>query len=241
MSECIHGLEVPQCDICYPKTPPPPTRSVRTPSVRSPRAATVVTSRKAIDPGQQRIYHVTHVRNLEAILADGSVRAAVTPMVDVSTELTRELRLTAAVGERSVADHVPFYLTPSAERWDELRSGAVDETRWAPAARTAAAADFVVLVTTVGALEGAVVTDGDAAGSLTRFSSGDEIVRALTRLHDSETLDAAEVLAPDAVPVESIQLIGVANDPARERVRALLGAGSRTKVAVYPPWFHSTE
>ncbi len=219
------------------------SRAVRPAAARAPRAAAVATSRKSIDPGQQRVYHVTHIRNLEAILAAGDLSAQATPVVDLSTELTRELRLTAeAAPGRSVAEYVSFYLTPSAAIWDDLRRGAEDETRWSSAARAAASVDFVVFVTTVSALgEGTVVTDGDAAGSLTRFWGGDDIVRALTRLHDSETTDQAEVLAPVSVPFGAIQLIGVANDPVRERVRAILGAGVKTKVAVYPPWFQAAE
>lgn len=238
MPECIHGLDVPLCDICYPKTPaakPPVARAPRTSATRTPRAGAVTTSRKSIDPAQQRAYHVTHVRNLESILAAGGLETAATPAVDVSTDLTRELRLTAEVAPgRSVADFVPFYLAPSATLWGDLRDGAQDETRWSAAARAAASTDFVVLVATVGALgPDAVVADGDAAASFTRFATGDEITRALTRLHDSETLDAAEVLAPGSVPLSAIQLIGVANDRVRDTVRGL----TSTKVAVYPPWF----
>jgi hypothetical protein len=236
--ECIHGLEIPLCDICYPKTQPVkpvPVRTARAP--RTTRIAGVSTSRKSVDPARQRVYHVTHIDNLESILDADRLSADATPIVDLSTELTRELRLTAEVGSgRPVADHVPFYLAPTAARWDELRRGAEDETRWSAAARAAASVDFVVLVTTVSALgPDAVVADGDAAASLTRFASGEEITAALTRLHDTESFDAAEVLAPGAVDFGVIQLIGVANDRVRDRVREQ----TSTKVAVYPPWFQA--
>ena len=238
MPECIHGLEIPLCDACYPKAQPEkaaPVRAVRTP--RSTRVAGVATSRKSIDPTTQRVYHVTHINNLESILDADQLDAGANPTVDLSTALTRELRLTAEVGPgQSVAEYVPFYLAPTALRWDELRRGAEDETRWSAAARTAAPVDFVVLVTTVSALgPDAVVADGDAAASLTRFATGDGIVTALTRLHDTATSDAGEVLARASVPFSSIQLIGVANDRVRDRVRDLTSA----KVAVYPPWFQA--
>lgn len=236
MPECIHGLEIPLCDICYPKTPPPKVAVVRAPRASAPRlAGAVKTSRTSIDPARQRVYHVTHIRNLEGILDTGAISADTPPVVDLSADLTRELRLTAEVAPgSSVAQHVPFYLAPSAALWDDLRRGADDETRWSAAARSAASADFVVLVTTVALLgEGAVIADGDAAATFTRFATGDELGRALTRLHDSEGLDAAEVLVPSAVPYDTIQLVGVANDRVRDRVREL----TSTKVAVYPPWF----
>jgi len=244
VQECIHGLEVPRCDLCYPKAQPEkPVVARRSAAPRSQRVAGVSTTRKSIDPAQQRVYHVTHISNLAPILDAYELRADATPVVDVSTPLTRELRATAEVApERSVADHVPFYLAPTAAVWDELRRGAEDETKWSAAARAAASVDFIVLVSTVAGLGvDAIVTDGDAAGSVTRFSSGDEITRALTRLHDTEAIDVAEVLAPEVVSFEAIQLIGVANDRVRDRVRELIDGGSPVKVAVYPPWFQVAD
>jgi hypothetical protein len=235
VQECIHGLEIPRCDICYPKAQPEKPVVVRATRAASPRIAGVRTSRKTIDPTQQRAYHVTHIGNLEAILDADALSADATPLVNLSTDLTRELRLTAEVAPgKSVAGYVPFYLTPTASLWSDLRSGAQDETRWSAAARAAASVDFVVLVTTVSSLgPDAVIADGDAAGSLTQFSTGAEIGRALTRLHDAEGFDVAEALAPGSVPYRAIQLIGVANDRVRDRVRDF----TPTKVAVYPPWF----
>jgi len=40
------------------------------------------------------------------------------------------------------------------------------------------------------------------------------------------------------VPLSSVALVAVANEPRRDEVRALLrSAGVSIKVAVYPPWF----
>lgn len=268
MPECIHGLEIPLCDICYPKAVPerPRTARVTTPrtsSVRSrstsgatagtstPRVAGASTSRKSVNAAEQRVYHVTHIRNLEKIVADAALSASATPVVDVSSALTRELRLTATVPGvgsipgstvASVAEFVPFYFAPDAVLWEELRGGAVDETRWSDAARRATAYDFVFLVTTVGRLgDSVVIADGDAAGTYTRFASADGIQRMVERLHDDEeSRRRAEALAPGSLPFGSVQLIGVANDRVRERVRELIGGtGSAPKVVVYPPWFQA--
>jgi hypothetical protein len=229
--ECIHGLEIPLCAICYPTAAPEKPRAARVSAPRAPRAAGVTAPRKSIDVAGQRVFHVTHIRNLEPILRAGGLQAAATPEVDLSTELTRELRRTVELSTGgSVADFVSFFLSPSASLWDDLRRGAEDETRWSPAARAAASADLVVLVTTVGALgEAAIVADGDAAGDETR--------RMLERLHGTEAALAAEVLVKDSLPFTAVQLIGVANDRVRDRVRDLTHA----KVVVYPPWFQQPE
>jgi hypothetical protein len=247
VAECIHGLEIPLCDICYPKAAPEKPRTARVAAApRVPRAGVVTTSRKSVKAGEQRIYHVTHIRNLEAIAAAGELSIDALPTVDVSSDLTRELRMSAPVDpETTVAEYVPFYLDPNALLWDDLRSGAVDETRWSDAARKATPFDFVFLVSTVAALGPAgVIADGDAAATFTRFATDDGIQRAIERLHnDEDARRNAEALALSRFPFAAVQLIGVANDRVRDRARELLsvaasaGAGSAPKVAVYPPWF----
>jgi hypothetical protein len=251
VAECIHGLEIPLCDICYPKAAPEKPRVGRAAAApRATRAAAVKTSRKSVNAGDQRIYHVTHIRNLESIVSAGALAVDATPAVDVSSELTRELRMSAEVSpsasagldgagrHASVAEYVPFYLAPDAVLWEDLRGGAVDETRWSDAARKATPFDFVFLVSTVAALgDDAVIADGDAAATFTRFSTGDGIQRTIEKLHDNEDARRnAEALAKHSFPFASVQLIGVANDRVRDRVRDLLGAPA-PKVAVYPPWF----
>lgn len=196
-------------------------------------------SSRPLRTSELRVYHVTHVRNLPSILEEGALVARATPVVDLSSELARELRQTAEAFGRPVADFVPFSLAPESASWDELRRGAA-EPRWSAAARAAALPDFVFLVTTVAALgPEAVIASGDAAGTYTRFATGEEAPRMLAHLNsDPEARAAAEALAPERVDFRSIQLIGVAHEPARDDVRALLaGSGFAPKIAVYPPWF----
>ena len=239
MPECIHGLEIPLCDSCYPKAIPDKPKVVRA-SSRAPRVTSVSATKKSLTTAAQRVYHVTHINNLEEILATGALVADASPAVNLSTDLTRELRSTAQVsaGGPMVSDFVCFYLTPSATLWEQLREGADDETRWSTAARTASSADFVFLVSTVEALGGgSVIADGDAAHSLTRFATGDSLTRMLERLHDSDDVQEAEALAVGPVSFESVQLIGVSNDKVRDRVKKL----TSVKVVVHPPWFQGAE
>lgn len=240
MAECIHGFENGLCDSCFPKAAPvkPVAARVVQPRTSSGGRAPKEPRRPAFVVADQRVYHVTHVSNLEAIVDAGELSASSEPVVDVSSALTHELRSTAEFGAgRRVSDHVAFYLSPQATVWDSLREGAVDP-RWSDAARTSASSDFVVLVSNIGALGTPVVTDSDAAGSLTRFATdADSVDRLLRVLYGTKQARDAEVLAPEAIPFTAIQLVGVANEPMRDRVREIVGS---TKVVVYPPWFQPT-
>lgn len=248
MAECIHGLDDGLCDICFPKAAPVrpvaarvAARSTGSAVRREPRASAAPRVRTPAPALlDQRVYHVTHLSNLEAILADGALVASAlaSPTVDVSSALTRELRETAEVtGGGSVAEYVPFFLAPDAESWVELREGA-EPPKWSAAARSAAPTDFVFLVSTVRTLGEVSLADGDAAGTYTRFATGESVLGMLDRLHGSSMLAGAEALVRESVPWDAVQLVGVASDPVRDRVRALLqDAGRSTKVIVYPPWF----
>ena len=243
--ECIHGLDGTQCDSCFPKkAPEKPVVAPRRTATRSIKGSTGAPSVQQANVATQRVYHLTHSNNLAAIIEAGELRADATPVVDISSELTRDLRRTAEVSPgTSVADHVPFFLSPDAALWNDLRLG-IYGPHWSAAARTAALTDFVMLVSDLGSLgTDAVLTDSDAAGSLTRFAPmSDTGERMLRRLHtEDDTLLDAEVLSPAAVPLTAISLIGVPNDRARDTVRGLLKSSQfGPKVAVYPPWFQPT-
>jgi hypothetical protein len=233
-AECIHGFEPGLCDTCYPKVQPERPKVVRPKRVTAKRTEPVVVVRTKMTAAEQRAFHVTHIGNLERILASGELLADARPPVDVSSDLSRELRATAeaAPGE-PVSGYVPFYLDPQATLWLELRDGSADP-RWSAAAREASSADFVFLITTVATLgPDVVIADGDAASTYTRFAAGDDVDRMLERLHDTDVRPDAEALAKGSVPWNAVQLIGVANEKVRDRVRAI----TTTKVAVYPPWF----
>ncbi|MCU1528279.1 MAG: hypothetical protein JWP75_2042 [Frondihabitans sp.] len=265
MSECIHGLDEELCDICSPRKPDEPPEAVAAPRTRSPRTAPrapgaaraatmkspprVTTSRRPVvealpdvDLAAMRVHHFTHVSNLEAILADGFLRAGVTPEFDVSSTELRARRLVATVPEGPpLAEYVPFSLSPDARSWNEVRAGAEGPT-WSDAARSARVNDFVLLVLPVSALgDDFVVTDGDATAPLTRFGAGFGAGGALVRraaFSDPDLL-GVEILVPGAVDLTAVTLIGVPNDRMRDRVKSLVkdGGGAAPRVSIYPPWF----
>ncbi|TPW76046.1 DarT ssDNA thymidine ADP-ribosyltransferase family protein [Schumannella soli] len=255
LEECIHGLEPGLCDICTPRVIEEPVRaaaratkpsiartSLRTPPAERGGARVAAAPPPArIDRGTQRLFHVTHIDNLPGIIADGLVPGA-QPVVDLSSPVTRELRRETEVAGLPVAETVAFHVSPEATRWVELRSGA-DGATWSEAARATAPSDLVVLVSTIAAVdqgvEATVLTDGDAAGTTTRFAIGDEAQTTMLRRlrFEEDGLLGAEFLVPAVVPFSAIAVIGLANEPAKERLRAHLPAGRAPKVSVYPPWF----
>lgn len=227
------------------------TRSPRKTGPASLRGPSLTASKKPLpDVGEQRIYHVTHSSNLAQILERGGLFAGseAHPVLDISSDDAREARRTTRVAgpdTATVDEHVPFYLSPNARLWEVIRAGGNDP-RLSAAVHTHAAAEFVILVSTVKSVSNPdasiVVTDGDAAGPLTRFAaSSGEWERMLQRIvgdEESEAQLSAEFLVKDFVPLEKITLIGVPHDKARDAVKlALAGSTHRPRVAVHPPWF----
>jgi ssDNA thymidine ADP-ribosyltransferase, DarT len=276
IDECIHGLERDRCDVCSPKVAPkrdtPAPAKVR--AATSPRRSAPPSQRgvastaprkptlRPLNVGEQRIYHVTHVSNLEGILSTGALLADASdawltrPALDISSPENREARRrTPVAGDASppVADYVPFFLSPAATVWDIIRAGTPDP-RLSPVTRDIPAAEFVILVSTIRQVSGIhsgdstlaqppiVVADGDAALPLTRFSATtDTHERMLRRIllgDDDTAAQRAEFLVRNAVPLEAISLIGVAHNTARDSVREILSSSDFTpRVAVHPPCF----
>ncbi|AZH81470.1 DUF4433 domain-containing protein [Plantibacter sp. PA-3-X8] len=286
--ECKHGFDNGLCATCFPPPPrevpvaEPPAPKVRrstvAPSLREPAptrvrtAATTKTVTKAaaalpvVRVGEQRLYHVTHIRNLERILETGSILPVASPalpdgpVVDIAAASHREARRTmvlAGTDDLTPADFVPFFLTPDADLWAGIRAGEHD-VRLSAEAFASSVNDYVVLVTTI---DGAavhpgefdadtgrpsrarvVVADGDASHVLTSIGANamtaDRMVQRFATDEDPAALRRAEVLVADAVPFDRVTVIGVATVNVREHVKRLVaGAGHRTKVAAYTPWF----
>jgi hypothetical protein len=274
--ECIHGLDYGLCDACFPKAAPEVPVAVAKPRVTRPRASSLTAPRKPapagslrnppVEVGDQRIYHVTHVSNLADILSSGRLFADASeawekrPVVDISAPETRESRRTIVVSDdqgASVASYVPFFLSPTSSLWSSVRENVADP-RLSIDIRDSAPSDYVILVSSVQSVIDAhaadeaerdaavVVTDGDAAHTLTRFATtreaGDRVLRKLRAEEESVQILAAEYLVRDEFPFDLVSLIGVANDKARDAVKAIVKASDfSTRVAVYPPWFMRAE
>jgi hypothetical protein len=266
--ECIHGLDNGLCDACFPKARPEvaATAVVTKPRVTRPRPAPLTAPRRPVssaaaasadDIGQQRIYHLTHVDNLASILEHGirADAADASPSVDISSEDNRNSRRTIVVNDdgATVASYVPFFISPTSSVWESVRTRAADPRLTLD--DHSVPADYVLLVSSVKTVVDAneaeeeapvVVTDGDAAHALTRFATtrdaGERVLRKLRADDESGRILAAELLVKDAVPVELISLIAVANDRARNTVKDIQkSVGNTTRVAIHPPWFQIGE
>ncbi|MFU8947439.1 DarT ssDNA thymidine ADP-ribosyltransferase family protein [Mycetocola zhadangensis] len=266
-NECKHGFENGACATCFPSAPPAPKVVVapkraprpRTTSLRAaPAAGSKAAAVSAIDISEQRIYHVTHISNLEKILASGVLLAdsvSANPRVDISTPENRESRrstLVSKAGTATVADYVPFFLSPNASLWASLRSDAADP-RLSNEARGTAVNDYVVLVSSIKKVRDTsepgysniVVTDGDAAGAVTRLeSTKDSAERMLRKLRaeedESVAILEAEVLVETSLPFDAVSVISVATVSVRETVKEMLESTPyKAKVAAHPPWFQS--
>ena len=259
--ECIHGFVDGLCATCNPK-PISEAVAASRPAARSrvaaPPRATVRSLRAAarIPLGsapadtllEQRIYHVTHLSNLPGILEQRAIVAGAVPQLDLLTAELREERAEITIpgtAENRLTSYVPFFLSPEAELWQSLRSGH-EHPRLSAAGGAAELLDFVFLISTVRHVVGDdrafVLADGNAESGATRFATTREKAeRMLYRLRtevDSERLPNAELLVPDRLPLESVTLIGVANDKVRSAVRDVLAGSDFTpKISVYPPWF----
>lgn len=266
MVECIHGLDLALCDSCSPKPdavdvkPAPRKRALAPASLRSPAPNTppapkpVILRNRMDDVREQRIYHVTHVKNLPGILADGFIFADASdewtsrPVVDVSSADTRDARRSIEVAGRPLSAFVPFYLSPDARVWEGMRAGTADP-RLSPEVRALPASEYVILVSAVRSVPeetAVVVSDGDAANSFSTFGDdkdgSERMLRSLRITDELERIRSAELLVEGSFPVGDITVIGVAHHGARDQVREIVDASDYLpKVSVYPPWFAKPE
>lgn len=212
-------------------------------------------SGKPVRVDQQRLFHVTHTRNLPSILAGGSILCddllhdddrTEGAEVALSSDENRAARRRITIDDASVSAYVPFFLSPDAAVWGSIR-GREPNVRLDPDLVRTSPNDYVMLVATVASIRALettdlVIADGDAAGGLTRFASEpDEADRMLARFALDESGEqklVAEALVRGEVPVSALSIIGVSSIKQRERVKQLLAdVGLRTKVAAHQPWF----
>lgn len=212
------------------------------------------------------LYHFTHVDNLSAILdskrlvADGVTRESglVTDVGDRDVKASQRARAVPIPPGGVVADYVPFYFAPRSPMMFRI---ACDHRDAVPGRYPGGDDPLVYLMTSVdllGPLGAAwIATDGNAASSVTEFTSNPTALRDLidwplmeaTCWHNTpEDLDRqrrrmAELLVHREFPVELITGIAT-RTPSRERDvrRVLAGHGlGNLYVGVRPAWYYGYE
>lgn len=260
MTECIHGFDDGLCDICFPRIPvvkddaattaargrASATAARRSSARASAKTTTAPVSRHQAPIGPRRIYHVTHLNNLESILTEGAITAGAKPNFDLLAPDARVERDGIEVFPGTqLTEFVPFSLSPNATWWNDVRSGA-HYSSWSAEARSVPATQYVILVGTVASVgDEVVVSDSDVSGSDPHFGVGPVAGASLlqrTLFADPDLLEP-EVLAPRSYSIDDVVLLAVPNEPVRDKVKAMLKAagGHAPKLAVYPPWFQPTD
>jgi ssDNA thymidine ADP-ribosyltransferase, DarT len=117
------------------------------------------------------IYHFSHGKNLEAIVAAGELRASATAatavdIADVRIKRSRRNRVVPRGPGGAVGDYVPFYFAPRSPMLFRIQQGGVDEVDGNPVG-------LLYFATTTERLDAAgmawVFTDGNAAAAVTQF------------------------------------------------------------------------
>jgi hypothetical protein len=200
------------------------------------------------------IYHFTHGKNLDAILAAGELRPSATAenAVDIADAKIKSSRTnrTVSCGPRGcVGDYVPFYFAPRSPMLFRIQQGGVEGVDGDPKG-------LVYFATTTERLDAAglvwVFTDGNAAAAVTQFFDdgallAEKVDWALMRATywNNTTEDGdrvrrrgAECLVHGAVPLDVIDEIGVYNAAAQTRgTEILMAAGRDLTVAVRGDWY----
>ena len=200
------------------------------------------------------IYHITHVRNLPQILAEGGLRcdrsAQTLKSVNIGHMHIKERRLNRVVPlgpKGTVGDYVPFYFAPRSPMLYVISRGGVE-------GYAEGQAPVVYLCSTAEAVKNArlrwVFTEGHADISYTDFFDDlqhlDKIdwnLMQATYWHDTnddpdrKRKRQAEFLVHEFFPWELVSHIGVHDGSAAETVTQLLGGGSPA-VGIQRGWYY---
>jgi hypothetical protein len=205
-------------------------------------------------PDPIRVYHFTHLRNLEGIIegglrSDAACRQEGLTQVEIGSSGIRERRLQLPVGDVGpggcVGDYVPWYFGPRSPMMFtlsrnnyEYRDG-FDEVVY-----------LVSSVPTIVALEGEwIASDRNAALSLAEFTEDEDSLRDhiswdviaaryWTDFADGADLRAAEFLVYESVPWEAVEAIVTKTEETRAQVEAMVaGLDHSPPVTVRGQWY----
>lgn len=205
------------------------------------------------DPATTKIYHITDVENLPAILKQGGLISDMAmskrggPDVQIGYDHIKARRLTEiqvdCCDDKFVGEFVPFYYCPRSVMLFTVNRGATGRPKGCQES-------IIHLVSTV-ALASSLdrqwaISDGNAGARSVTFSSNHDALGTL----DWKAIEAqywsgltfekqAEFLVEEFFPVTALIGIGCHNDATTRRVeRYLQDAGLELKVKTLPGWYY---
>ena len=203
------------------------------------------------DPATTRLYHITDVKNLPAIVAAGGLLSDVAlvgmPHQVIGYDHIKQRRMTVnripCCGQRYVGEFVPFYFCP---RSPMLYTVNIGRTGRPVGCQTS----IVHLVTTVARAVALgqvwAVADGNAGAGHTAFAADLAALDALDwsairavqwqgRTHQK----SAEFLVADVFPWQAVEAIGCPNGQVVQQVANLLvGCPHVPAIAAQPAWYY---
>jgi len=204
-----------------------------------------------VNPEQTLIYHITDVKNLPGILAEGGLLSDVAmaqknPTVIGYTHIKerrmKQIRVPCC-GARFVGEFVPFYFCPRSPMLFTINKG---NTGHPPGCQTT----IVHLVSSVQAGinlgRGWAVSDGNADAFHTWFGSNLDAIKTLdwpairaTDWRNKTHQKSAEFLVADFFPWSALQAIGCYNNTVAKQIEHLLESQQhRPAVKIERAWYY---
>jgi len=210
-------------------------------------------------PAKPKIYHITHVDNLQRILADGcllsdaSINARGGPQttIGMSTIKARRLLLPVKCHDGDcVGEYVPFYFCPRSVMLYIIYRGNHPEINYrdgqgsivhleADLSEAIAWADrnrrrWAFTLSNAGA----IYTEFRSTADQLQEISWDAIAASDWRAAEVKEGKQAEFLVHESFPWELVGRVGVVSASLRAQVRDILGAEGQPVVEIRPDWYY---
>jgi len=206
-----------------------------------------------------RLYHITHVDNLQSIVRDGALlcdstmRARDAPLASIGMSHIKQRRLLLPVSchpGTQVGEYVPFYYCPRSVMLYLINKGNSPDLAYAggqdPILHLELDFDEVVYWAESNGKPWAIATT-NAGAVYTQFYKDHSALQKLDwnaigaddwRAHDVREHKQAELLVYGHVPWTLVRRIGVNNNTIRDVVMNQLGPVDNPLVEVLPQWYY---
>ncbi|MBI2172445.1 MAG: DUF4433 domain-containing protein [Chloroflexi bacterium] len=214
----------------------------------------------SLPPPHPKVYHITHIKNLPSIVADGclwSERIIANrggPNETIGMSVIKKRRLTLPVGPNSdtfVGDYVPFYFCPRSVMLYLIHRGNHPDLSFRDGQSEIVHLEadlYSVVDWAKNANRPWAFSRSNAGAYYARFESSlahldqlDWAAIANTDFRDADVKEAkqAEFLVHEAFPWSLVARIGVISQPVQvAAARAIQAASHKPPIAVMPDWYY---